>query len=426
MNTKVSSKNVVNVKIHNKNDKSKNIIVTETLQKNQIIIKEKPKRVTKRKDDDWEDIEEVNNCEKIEKSEFVQNIITNYSPKYRNIKFQFDDISGRVCFSNYNLDYLSRHSKASYTDIVIIIGIPEIHNKINSLIAVGASCFSQTESITYLCNKINKLKTRHGDQDKFIHLFADEMITQLNNARKRWKLFSAIDTRYGNIDDSHVRTIVTIVTVQRSNELEIINYQYDISMFLKMKENCEKKLFTQRPVGFCHDTNIHAIAHIINNLQINPNSCCLEFGYGYPIFSCCLAMISKKIVDAVDIDETINYILQTIDIITNSENEYMNKFEICEEDLQYNLNKIDSKSTFKRIKLEVDDTQEEILEGIDEKTVSSDSSSSTSLDSSVYLESDNIEDTDSVDETDNKYKNNEASKAHSSSGFDSSSESDKS
>ena len=133
----------------------------------------------------------------------------------------------------------------------------------------------------------------------------------------------------------------------------------------------------------------------------------------------------KKNVDAVDIDETINYILQTIDIITNSENEYMNKFEICEEDLQYNLNKIDSKSTFKRIKLEVDDTQEEILEGIDEKTVSSDSSS-TSLDSSVYLESDNIEDTDSVDETDNKYKNNEASKAHSSSGFDSSSESDKS
>ena len=132
----------------------------------------------------------------------------------------------------------------------------------------------------------------------------------------------------------------------------------------------------------------------------------------------------NKNVDAVDIDETINYILQTIDIITNSENEYMNKFEICEEDLQYNLNKIDSKSTFKRIKLEVDDTQEEILSLM--ITVSSDSSSSTSLDSSVYLESDNIEDTDSVDETDKKYKNNEASKAHSSSGFDSSSESDKS
>ena len=125
----MSSKRTINNKCNkiNKNNRGRIKINTHVER-----LKNNKKRVTKRKkDDEWDDIKELNNCETIEKSQFVKKTKSNYCPKYQRL-------------SDYNLDYLSRHSNASYSDIFIIIGIPDIHNKIYSLIAVGASCFSQT------------------------------------------------------------------------------------------------------------------------------------------------------------------------------------------------------------------------------------------------------------------------------------------
>ncbi len=98
-------------------------------------------------------------------------------PSFKEVSFMFEEnsINGEIRFMNYDLAMLSRQSIKLYTDIFIIIGLNNLYKELNTLVAVGASCFSKTESITYLCT-LSPTKN-----DTFIHTFSNEMIKQLNN-----------------------------------------------------------------------------------------------------------------------------------------------------------------------------------------------------------------------------------------------------
>ena len=72
-------------------------------------------------------------------------------PSFKEVSFMFEEssINGEIRFMNYYLTMFSRQSIKLYTDIFIIIGLNNLYKELNTLVAVGASCFSKTESITY-------------------------------------------------------------------------------------------------------------------------------------------------------------------------------------------------------------------------------------------------------------------------------------
>jgi len=232
--------------------------------------------------------------------------------------FEENSINGEIRFMNYDLAMLSRQSIKLYTDIFIIIGLNNLYKELNTLVAVGASCFSKTESITYLCT-VSPTKN-----DTFIHTFSNVMINQLNSNSKQWVLFSAVDTKYGTGKNAHVRTLITLVTTGKKDELNSMQdfQDYSLMYFQNIKNNCQKHVFVQRPQGFTHDTNISAITLLINYLKISKCSICLEFGCGYPVLSFCLASVCKS-VDAVDIDEAMNYLFQIFDILITNKSRHL-------------------------------------------------------------------------------------------------------